>query len=91
MSKELTAEEQENLLNDILDERSQLGGIFEQYGLSNQLAVQAIALLVALTLTPPKGTESLFIRDFNNYLVQALKSLDNEMSIPKVIVINGKK
>ena len=92
MNKELTHEEQENLVDDIYEEVDQLGSIFEKHQLNNQCATSTMAIIAALTLSPPKGTEIYFVNEFINYFVEALKISNKEMPITKVMVeINKEK
>ena len=91
MNKELTPEEQEKLVNDIIAQSEQLGEFFEKHQLTNQLAMNAVALLVAITLRPPKGTESFFLKAFINRLIEALHTFNNQMPKFNVILSYGKK
>lgn len=87
MNNELTFEEQVKLTNDILEEVEHIGDIFEKYHLNNQMAVSMMALIVALTLRPPKGTEIYFIQEFVNNFIETLKGINDEMPKVKVMVL----
>lgn len=91
MNKELTFEEQVNLTKDIVEEVEHIGDIFEKYHLINQCATSAMALIAALTLRPPRGTEIYFVQEFVNDFVEALKSTNDEMPIAKVMVVLNKE
>ena len=91
MNNELTFEEQVKLTNDILEEVEHIGDIFEKYHLNNQMAVASMALMVALTLTPPQGTEIYFIQEFVNNFVEVLKGMNDEMPKVKVMVVINKE
>lgn len=87
MNNELTFEEQVKLTNDIIEEVEHIGDIFEKYHLNNKMAVSFMALMVALTLKPPKGTEIYFIQEFVNNFVEALKGMNDKMPKVKVMVL----
>ena len=91
MNNELTFEEQVKLTNDIIEEVEHIGDIFEKYHLNNQMATSFMALIVALTLRPPQGTEIYFVQEFVNYFVEALKGTNDGMPIAKVMVVINKE
>lgn len=91
MNKELTPEEQEKLLHDIFDQSEQLGEFIEKHQLTNELAMNVVALLVAITLRPPRGTESFFLKAFIERLIEALHTFNNQMTKFNVILSYGKK